>query len=92
MVILKIDKPYIILSICKMASVSIVGKVLTDPIEVQFTRDLQTHGHRVNLYTFDNDTTVPSTYGNINAIRRITNVPIAWREMGHYYVIYPITK
>lgn len=73
-----------------MESLTIVGKVLTNPIEIQFAKDMRDNGFLVNLFTFENNISVPSTYGNINAVRRITNVPIAWKPMGNFYIIYPI--
>jgi hypothetical protein len=59
------------------------------PHYIQFAQDLKKAGYSVNEFTFLDNRTVLATYALIQTIRRITTVPLEWKNMGYLQVIYP---
>jgi len=62
------------------------------PYTIQFAKDLKKAGYTVNEFTFLDNRTVLATYALLQSIRRITEVPLEWKNMGHLQVIYPKTE
>jgi hypothetical protein len=55
-----------------------------------FVRDMRQAGLTVNDFTFMNGAKGPTVYSHIVVVKKHTQIPIGWKEMGNMHVIYPL--
>jgi hypothetical protein len=57
-----------------------------------FIQEMRNAGFRMNWLTFLDGTTHPTVYGSFLAVRDKTSVPIQWKPMGNFQVVYPVPE